>query len=226
MKIWNMNNVVVEADELGPGPCVYLVASRTNHSCVPNTSRGLTKDYQIVLQAIKHIKAGEEITTNYLGLYNGLPADERREWLVEDWNFHCTCPACTNNITLSKHDVLKTVQEEVISYPGLPVLGERTPEEERSASEINLWYDQLLEKFTAAMDAADVDMAKNSTDDNNELDITDVFYEKIARLNKCAQANDKYGIGWYTIMPIVWAMRQLIWDHSKKRSTNEPTTAL
>jgi hypothetical protein len=70
-KIWDANSfeiILVPALPLPmeyAGPFVYLVASRINHNCAPNTTRGFTDKCQIIFKANKDIQAGEEISTDY-----------------------------------------------------------------------------------------------------------------------------------------------------------------
>ncbi|KAK0102309.1 hypothetical protein ONS95_005932 [Cadophora gregata] len=61
MKIWKINSF---HDHLKgeKGECLYEVASRLNHSCVPNSSCGFAKGSVIVFLAIRDIRKGTEIT--------------------------------------------------------------------------------------------------------------------------------------------------------------------
>jgi hypothetical protein len=70
MKIWDANSFGAEN---GSSVYVYEIASRINHSCTANTTRGYTQDTypQIVFRACQEIKQGEEIYADYIGALGG-----------------------------------------------------------------------------------------------------------------------------------------------------------
>ncbi|CZR53462.1 uncharacterized protein PAC_03340 [Phialocephala subalpina] len=192
-KVWDANSFEITLIPALPlpteyaGPFVYLVASRINHDCAPNTSRGFTNKCQVVFRANKDIKAGEEITTDYSGL--GIdPVASRRQHLTEKYKFLCGCKACSNNKQLSAGDVLKGVEVKVVTRPGLPVLGQHTAKEEKDFAGVDVWYRQNELK------------AKN---DGSGITFVKVYKEKVARLFDAVLGNDKYGIGWKDIVRIL-----------------------
>jgi hypothetical protein len=158
-KIWDANSFEIILVPPLPlpidyaGPFVYLLASRINHDCAPNTTRGFTEKCQIVFKANKDIQVGEEITTDYVGQALRSVA-ARRQWLLKKYQFTCICQACTKNIQLSMGDVLKGVDLNVVNFPALPVLGEHTAIEEQAFAEVEIWHcriqskKQVILKFT------------------------------------------------------------------------------
>lgn len=73
----------------------FATISRINHSCVPNVVQhwNVLMEKEIVY-AIRHITAGEEITTSYL---IGGPSSERRTALKEYFGFDCGCVQCSQS---------------------------------------------------------------------------------------------------------------------------------
>ncbi len=75
--------------------CISLVASRMNHSCLPNAdffwndSAGQNEVY-----AIFNIQQGEEVTISYHDDFKALPAWVRMNILERSWGFVCSCGAC------------------------------------------------------------------------------------------------------------------------------------
>ena len=72
------------------------IGSYLNSSCNPNTIR-VNKGHEVLVVAAKNIAKDEEITDNYCIHYSELPAQERREWLRETFQFSCSCTACLEN---------------------------------------------------------------------------------------------------------------------------------
>ncbi len=81
------------------GSCISPLASRVNHSCVPNAtfsylppSPGLPKG-QVRFHAIKNIPANKEIVSCYeKNIF--LTREQRLNTLVLDYGFKCDCEAC------------------------------------------------------------------------------------------------------------------------------------
>lgn len=77
---------------------IFLEPSRLNHSCVPNayfTWNNISK--RITVHASDNIPRGEEIFVNYNNKVYHHTRDERREELLTDYHFDCTCRACEPN---------------------------------------------------------------------------------------------------------------------------------
>ncbi|TID24193.1 SET domain containing protein [Venturia nashicola] len=79
----NHNNVVLQ------------FGSRFNHSCIPVVERlerrlGRTMVYEFV--TLRHVRAGEEISTSYLPAFR--TRKDRQKGLSQNWRFNCACPAC------------------------------------------------------------------------------------------------------------------------------------
>lgn len=74
---------------------LFLITSRINHSCQPNSRSMQTSDGHKVVTAIRNIEEGEELTLRYLDhkLFS------RSEWQAETqriWGFVCDCPGCSS----------------------------------------------------------------------------------------------------------------------------------
>ncbi|KAL9075651.1 MAG: hypothetical protein Q9161_001403 [Pseudevernia consocians] len=66
--------------EMGSGTCIYLDASRINHSCMPNAYYSWNSSIErVTLHAVKDIAEGEEITISYCSAYHTL--EERKHEL-------------------------------------------------------------------------------------------------------------------------------------------------
>lgn len=76
---------------------LFLVTSRINHSCCPNTTSRQTTDGYKVVTASRDIEEGEEITLKYLDHYRFT----RRAWQAETqrmWGFVCDCRGCGSKV--------------------------------------------------------------------------------------------------------------------------------
>lgn len=71
------------------------------HSCVNNTRYTQTKEGRLVVRAVKPIKAGEEITTQYRGPNTGNVL--RRPEFPSNWMFECRCERCEDPTELGTH---------------------------------------------------------------------------------------------------------------------------
>jgi hypothetical protein len=94
MKIFSVNNFVLYDGHYG----VFALASRMNHSCVPNVH--FTSNAQIrksTVHAARDVVAGEELLCNYIGsqvVYK--TRAERVDFLRINYGFICHCPACSD----------------------------------------------------------------------------------------------------------------------------------
>jgi hypothetical protein len=78
--------------DTGKGAAVFYHCSRFNHSCNPNAYFSWNKLLGMeTIQAVKEIKAGEEITLCYTDQYQDRA---RRAWEHMHYGFKCDCPAC------------------------------------------------------------------------------------------------------------------------------------
>mmetsp|Transcript_14365 Transcript_14365/g.26118 ORF Transcript_14365/g.26118 Transcript_14365/m.26118 type:complete len:226 (+) Transcript_14365:178-855(+) len=75
---------------------LYRQLSRMNHCCAPNVVRVSTDNRGgVAVVASKGIGEGEEVLINYMdGADDGLPVEKRREHLMQQYHFHCTCDLC------------------------------------------------------------------------------------------------------------------------------------
>jgi hypothetical protein len=74
---------------------VWLKASYTNHSCVPNCARAFIGDFMIV-RALYAIPAGTEITHQYSA--PDASTLFRRKAFPSNWDFDCTCRLCAGEM--------------------------------------------------------------------------------------------------------------------------------
>lgn len=83
---------MTNAMECEQGAAVFEVASRFNHSCVPNACFAWNEKLGVeTIYAIKDISVGKEITLSYVDpLYDG----SARMWELWHYGFECDCPAC------------------------------------------------------------------------------------------------------------------------------------
>ncbi|TRM70310.1 hypothetical protein BD626DRAFT_390788 [Schizophyllum amplum] len=79
--------------ELSTHRAIFMQASRINHSCSPNAKwEWDRKTLSLTLRAVRPIRAGEEITINYVD--PAVPRAERRASLRTTYHFDCNCAAC------------------------------------------------------------------------------------------------------------------------------------
>ena len=75
-----------------------------NHACVSNAKVVVgraSSNFTIQVRAQVAIKKGEEITTRYVGITNGVPL--RSEMLREHWCFTCSCDRCIDPTELGSY---------------------------------------------------------------------------------------------------------------------------
>ena len=75
-----------------------------NHACVSNAKVVVgraTSNFTIQVRAQVFIKKGEEITTRYVGITNGVPL--RADMLREHWCFTCSCDRCIDPTELGSY---------------------------------------------------------------------------------------------------------------------------
>ena len=80
---------------------LYPTFSFASHSCIANARIVFTEDSAIRLRAQVDIKRGEEITIQYIShLFSNIL---RREEIVSNWMFQCSCPRCEDPSELGTH---------------------------------------------------------------------------------------------------------------------------
>ncbi|KJX97133.1 hypothetical protein TI39_contig553g00016 [Zymoseptoria brevis] len=94
MKIFSVNSFRLYNGHLG----VFALASRLNHSCVPNvhfhSNAQLGKS---TVHAARDIQAGEELLGNYIGAQIAYKTRaQRTKHLHLNYGFLCQCPACSD----------------------------------------------------------------------------------------------------------------------------------
>lgn len=100
---------IVDSSQRTIGLGLFLFASMLNHSCCPNCSHSFVftsgKLPMIAMQAIRDIEMGEEITFNYVALYQS--TNQRRKILESAYSFLCSCDRCvvaTNSSSNAKSE--------------------------------------------------------------------------------------------------------------------------
>lgn len=82
------------------GEGVFPLHSTMNHSCSPSATQVLSPDgdarAEVVVKAVRPVRAGEEITVSYIDLQDPTLdcVAARREKLQQDYLFHCNCERC------------------------------------------------------------------------------------------------------------------------------------
>ena len=92
----HLTDLIDEVECECEGTGFFSLQSLVNHSCVPNVKieqREDDLDSTIKFTATREIKAGEELTMNYIG--DGLDFESRTDAL-KDYGFTCTCPLCAS----------------------------------------------------------------------------------------------------------------------------------
>ena len=80
---------------------LFPTTSIINHSCRGNTICFATEDFSMACRAVVDIKAGTEITTNYLyHQYHLFGLSYRAEELESYWHFRCECERCQDRSEL------------------------------------------------------------------------------------------------------------------------------
>jgi len=108
------------------GGGIFSCSSLSNHSCNPNVFR-TNYGTANVIQAIRHIKKGDQIFDSYKVHFAFDPKEERRSYLLDHYHFKCTCEACENNwglvqmlpihpqFNFSKEKKIKSQYEQMIT---------------------------------------------------------------------------------------------------------------
>lgn len=113
--IWNSNRLAFGQDPLDPEQrksAIFELASRINHSCLCNAEWEWNSNEFLALYAWNDLKAGDEITIDYLGLPAWeMTAKERRLELARDYSFLCRCEACDNEV--GYWDILERKEQKV-----------------------------------------------------------------------------------------------------------------
>lgn len=113
--IWNSNRLAFGQDPLDPEQrksAIFELASRINHSCLCNAEWEWNSCGFLALYAWIDLKAGDEITIDYLGLPAWeMTAKERCLELARDYGFLCRCEACDNEV--GYWDILERKEQKV-----------------------------------------------------------------------------------------------------------------
>ncbi|KAK7178113.1 SET domain-containing protein 5 [Paraphaeosphaeria sporulosa] len=103
------------------GRDVFWLASRFNHSCIPNIHNAYNPTIQMeTFHSIRDVEAGEELTVSYL---SDTCVRDKRQARLNKWGFQCKCPACQNTSNGNKMEQqlaqLATLSQELeMAIPG------------------------------------------------------------------------------------------------------------
>lgn len=104
---------------IGPRSAMFLMATRFNHSCLPNTYYSWSDERdEISFHAMVDIPEGEEMTICYGRPFLTLP---ERELELRIYNFYCTCAACQTGTTFgraseSRRLAMRDLNEQITTF--------------------------------------------------------------------------------------------------------------
>lgn len=100
--ILQINTHEVRTSKGYPARALYPQFSLMNHSCVSNTSHGVSPtDYKVYLRTTVKVPKGGELYGSYT--HSLLPTMLRREQLYEGKHFSCACNRCSDPTELGTH---------------------------------------------------------------------------------------------------------------------------
>lgn len=97
----NAANLDFPNEGYGRGSGLYMVYSMINHACMCNTKTFKMPDHRMEVRAQMDIKAGEQITNQYLKPEK--PTFLRRPLLRDKWHFSCLCERCSDPTELGSN---------------------------------------------------------------------------------------------------------------------------
>eukprot|EP00118_Oscarella_pearsei_P009669 m.56400 g.56400 ORF g.56400 m.56400 type:complete len:432 (+) comp34594_c0_seq2:103-1398(+) len=116
-----------EMQPIGVG--LFLKFSLLNHCCHPNCVVTYCGP-QMQVRAVRQIEVGEEVTISYVPVYQ--PIERRREALLEQYSFLCSCSGCESEEALSQNKIHTTSggnrQEKDVSLAAIKTSVERSEE--------------------------------------------------------------------------------------------------
>jgi tetratricopeptide (TPR) repeat protein len=135
---------------------IWPVASRANHSCLPNVEYSFLGDFMLV-RANKDILKGEEIALSYVPPTGNF---EQQKMALRNWNFKCECRLCcaetewdgTRSNLLSAADSYEEA-EPPIAVPNKHILDldRRTEPAVRLINVVKLYIDQIQDTYPTAL---------------------------------------------------------------------------
>ena len=90
----NTVSLAVPGQKHGLYTALYPTFSFLSHSCLCNAKFNILRDRSLHLVAQTHIKAGEEITIQYMTPMLGNP--QRQQKIRKNWYFDCSCARCSD----------------------------------------------------------------------------------------------------------------------------------
>ena len=99
MRVYVRNSISVGISKRD-GTALYTTISRINHDCSPNAEWSFLEEKRThkEVRAIRNIKKGEEVLTNYIINNDSFPTTvHRRHILTKEWGFKCGCLLCSSD---------------------------------------------------------------------------------------------------------------------------------
>ena len=135
---------------------IFLLASRMNHSCLPNAYFAWNADLnRLTVHAITPIRAGEEILANYRIDLSYKVSNTRQREFYDQYRFRCDCRACIQAapFTASSDDRRKSMRllDTKIDRRTHLVQAQNLPEQEHDLHSILrlLWDEGLVYPYRA-----------------------------------------------------------------------------
>ncbi|ORY65476.1 uncharacterized protein BCR38DRAFT_409168 [Pseudomassariella vexata] len=114
LHIFQTNAYMIQVEEMDddedqPLLALFIVASRINHSCYPNTTYRFEDKKYMTIRASRPIVKGEEITNYYVSAGN----PSRKSDLQVAWGFECACPVCCRNDPTVDSDAFEKILVDI-----------------------------------------------------------------------------------------------------------------
>ena len=97
--VFKTNAMIISPNESALFPWVC----RANHSCVPNCNYMWNEELgEQQMFAVRNLKAGTELMVSYLpdSFIEGV--EERRKFILQNYNFNCICECCVLGTEMEK----------------------------------------------------------------------------------------------------------------------------
>lgn len=189
MKIWDANSFESESESDPEGSCIYTLACRFNHECIPNVG-----NCTIVFLAARDIRRGEELTISHYP--RQMTADERREHLEYVYGFVCGCRHCESQKAVTRSDV----DRMYIDHHKINLCrrrSDRVQQQRRVLLMVGDWYTGMSKKLFFLRDEFRVLLTEKRLfsrilgDSGVREQLVKDFVEKMGRL---LRANNDFGI--------------------------------
>ncbi|PVH89173.1 hypothetical protein DL98DRAFT_579877 [Cadophora sp. DSE1049] len=190
MKIWDSN-----CFSFGSGHCVYTLACRFNHECIPNVARGFMGEC-IVFRAARDIQKGEELTVSYDP--NPMTPSQRRDRWKHVYCMECGCHSYKSNQSVMSSDVRRMyIHYDAIDAVNITiVINRRTDEERRALSSVESWYDEIMEKLTVFQAGFEklVTQKRLARTLRDSADRAELVEDLMQKMGECLRENNRFGL--------------------------------